>query len=40
MARNYHENLQPEGLALPANSLEYTRILHQTLNEVPESQKL
>lgn len=40
LARDYHENLQLEGLTLPANSPGYTRTLHQALDEIPEAQKL
>ena len=40
LACNYHENLQLEGLTLPANSPGYARTLHQALDEIPKAQKL
>ena len=40
LARSYHKNLQSEDLTHPTESPEYTRLLRQTLNEIPASQKL
>ena len=40
LARNYHNDLQNEGLRLPPNSPEYARKSQATLNEIPASQKL
>jgi hypothetical protein len=39
-ARDYHNNLQMDGLSLPADSPEYTQKTWKTLNEIPVDQQL